>query len=90
MDWGLVEALSTMVTAAVRVPVAVGVNVTPIEQFDPAATLPPQVLVAPKSAAFVPETLMLLTLSAALPVLESVTVCVALEVPVFCEAKVRL
>jgi hypothetical protein len=34
-----------MVTAALRAPVAVGVNVTLIEQLAPAATLVPQVLV---------------------------------------------
>jgi hypothetical protein len=44
-DWGLPEALSVMVTAALRAPVAVGLNVTLMVQLAPAATLVPQVLV---------------------------------------------
>ena len=32
-EWGLLEALSVIVTAAVRLPVTVGVNVTLMEQF---------------------------------------------------------
>lgn len=42
---GLAPALSVMVSAPVRVPVAVGVKVTLIMQFAPAATLAPQLLV---------------------------------------------
>ena len=42
---GLPEALSVMATEALRAPVAVGENVTLIEQLPPAATLVPQVLV---------------------------------------------
>jgi hypothetical protein len=44
-DWGLPEALSVMVTAALRAPVAVGLKVTLMVQFAPAATPVPQVLV---------------------------------------------
>ena len=44
-DCGLPEALSVMLTEALRVPVAVGLNVTLIEQLAPAATLVPQVFV---------------------------------------------
>jgi hypothetical protein len=58
---------------AERAPVAVGVNVTLIEQLAPPATLDPQVLVCKKSPAFVPVTLTLETLKALLPVLVNVT-----------------
>jgi hypothetical protein len=44
-DWGLPVASSEMVTFALRFPVAAGLKVTLIEQFAPAATLLPQVLV---------------------------------------------
>jgi hypothetical protein len=42
---GLPLALSVMVTLAKRLPVAVGLKVTLMEQFAPAATLAPQVFV---------------------------------------------
>ena len=42
---GLPEALSVTVKVPVRVPVAVGVKVTLIAQFAPAARLEPQLLV---------------------------------------------
>ena len=45
MMWGLPVALSVMVMAPVRVPVAVGVKVTLMEQLAPAAREAPQVLV---------------------------------------------
>ena len=44
---GLFSALSAMVIAPVRVPVALGVNVTLIVQLPPTATKLPQVLVWP-------------------------------------------
>ena len=43
--WGLPLALSTMLSAAVRAPLAEGVKVTRIVQLAPAATELPQVLV---------------------------------------------
>jgi len=43
---GLPAALSEMLTNAVRVPVAVGVNVTLIVQLPPAASELPQVLIS--------------------------------------------
>jgi hypothetical protein len=43
--WGLPAASSTTVIAPVRVPVAVGVNVTLIAQFAPAGTEMPQLFV---------------------------------------------
>src|SRR5437016_2908473 len=73
---GLPVALSAIVTAPVRVPVAVGVNVTPMVQLAPAASDAPQVLVSAKS----PLAAILVMLRAALPVLVRVTVCETLVV----------
>jgi hypothetical protein len=81
---GLPLALSVTVSDAVRVPDADGVNVTLIVQLAPAATLLPQLLVWAKSPEFVPLTPMLEMLKVAFPVLETVTVCGALVVPVVC------
>src|SRR5437899_310696 len=72
-DCGLPAALSVMVIAPVRVPVAVGVKVTLMAQLAPAATDVPQVLVCMKS----PLATMLVTLSATVPVLVSVTVALS-------------
>ncbi len=80
-DCGLSEALSVMLRVPVRVPEAVGVKVTLMLQLAPAATELPQVLVCVKSPLFVPVTAMLVRLSEALPVFESVTDCAALVVP---------
>ena len=88
--WGLPLALSEMKTDALREPVAVGANVTPIEQLAPAATLLPQVLVSEKSPEFVPARPMPVMFRVAVPVLVSVTLCAALVVPTICEPKVRL
>lgn len=41
MVWGLLEALSVIVSEPVRLPVAVGVNVTSIVQLTRVATVPP-------------------------------------------------
>ena len=71
---GLPVALSVRVTAAVRVPLAVGVKVTLIVQLAPAATELPHVLVCAKSPGFVPVSARLVTLKAELPVLFSVMV----------------
>jgi len=78
---GLPVALSPMLKAAEREPVAVGVNVTPIEQFPPATTLDPQLLVCRKSLGLVPPTEIPVMLSAALPELVSITLCTGLVVP---------
>lgn len=53
---GLPVALSPMFNVAEREPVAVGMNVTLIEQFPPALTLDPQVLICWKSPALAPAT----------------------------------
>src|SRR5438874_746877 len=52
--WGLLLALSVTVSVPLRDPVAVGVNVTSIEQLAPAARLVPQLLVCAKSPLLVP------------------------------------
>jgi hypothetical protein len=74
---GLPLALSVMVTAPVRDPAAVGVKVTLIVQFEPAATLVVQVFVEAgieKSPESVPVRVMLVKVSEAFPVLLMVTV----------------
>ena len=76
--WGEPVALSVIASVPVRLPAAVGVNFTEIEQFAPAATDIPQVLVYAKS----PDVAIELSASAACPVLVSVTICAALVVPV--------
>jgi hypothetical protein len=85
-------ASSVKDTDAVRAPVAVGLNVTLIVQFAPAATLAPQVLVCEKSPLFVPTIVMPEPLNAnvAFPVLDSVMFCAALVVPTGWLVKVRL
>jgi hypothetical protein len=67
--WGLLVPLSVMVNEAVRVPGAVGANVTLMVQVPPAATELPQVLVSEKSPALVPATWMPVMVKLALPVL---------------------
>ena len=72
--WGLPAALSAMLSAAVRAPLAAGVKVTLTAQLAPAATLAPQLLVWAKSPGFVPVSARLVMLKAALPVLVRVRV----------------
>jgi hypothetical protein len=76
-DCGLLKALSVNTRLAVRVPVAVGVNVTLMAQFAPAARVEGmrgQLLVWPKSPGFVPPRAMLEMLNAWLPEFVRVTV----------------
>jgi len=87
---GLPLALSVTPSDALRVPAAVGANVTLIVQPPPAVTLLPQVFVWAKSPGFVPPMAMPDMLKEALPVFESVIVCGELVVPVLCWLKVRL
>src|SRR5436305_1826137 len=81
---GLPEALSVTLELPVRVPDAVGVNVTLMLQFPPDASEPPQLSVSAKS----PLATMLLMVRVAVPVFDSVTVCAALVVPTLWLAKV--
>ena len=80
---GLPKALSEMLTAAARAPMAAGMNWTLIVQLPFTATELPQVLVTVKSPGFVPVVVMLAMLRTALPVLVRVTDFVALVVPRF-------
>ena len=80
---GLPLASSVTVKVAVRAAVAVGVNVTLMVQLELAASVEGvsgQLFVWPKSPGFVPPRAMLLMVSGAVPVFESVTVCGALVV----------
>lgn len=75
--------MSVMDTDAERAPVAVGLKVTLIVQFAPAATLAPQVLFCEKSPLFVPAMVMPepLKVRVALPVFVRVTLWAELLVP---------
>lgn len=73
-------ALSVMLNVALKVPEAVGANVTLNVQLPPAATELLQLLVSPKSPGLVPVNVMPIMAKAALPVLLRVTVCAALVV----------
>ncbi len=74
-------ALSVITICPEREPIAAGVNTTEIEQLAPAATLPAQLFVWAKSAAFAPEIAMLLIDSPLFPVLSNVTAKVGLATP---------
>lgn len=80
-DCGEPLALSLTVRDAESLPAAVGEKVTEIEQFDPATSVAPQLLLWPKLLALVPVIAMPVMESVAPPEFESVTVCTALEVP---------
>ena len=71
---GLPLALSVMLTEAVRLPLAAGLNVTLIVQLALAATELPHVLVCAKSLALVPVRARPVMLKAPLPVLLRVRV----------------
>ncbi len=84
--------LSAIFSVAVCAPAAAGLKVKVILQFAFAATLVPQVLVCENEAALVPaiEIAPLASVSAALPVLLSVTVWVAADEPTAVSEKPRL
>ena len=84
MVCGLPAALLTMVTAPVRVPPTVGVNVTVRSQNPPDPNPAPQLFVTAKS----PLAPILPKLRFALPTLVKVTVCAALVVARFCAPKI--
>src|SRR2546421_10015643 len=88
-DWGLPEALSATSSEAVRDPPCVGVNVTWIAQFAPAAKVGPQVLVwANTPFEFAME--IPVTVIGTLPELFNVTVTGELVVPTAWPAKVTV
>ena len=78
---GLPLALSVMVTEAVRLPLAEGMNVTLIVQLAPAATLAPQLLVCAKSLELAPVSAMLVMFSVVPPLFVSVAAWALLVVP---------
>jgi hypothetical protein len=88
MMCGVPMVLSVMWIVAVRLPSALGVNVTLIVHIPPAATEVPQVLVSEKSPGFAPIKAMLPMVTGIVPVLESVIVCTTLLVFSFWLAKV--
>lgn len=89
--FGLLEALVVNVSAANRVPVVDGVNVTLTTQFAPTARLAPQGLFEmAKSAAFVPVSAMLAIVSVAFPAFVRVTVCAAVVTPTMTLPKDKL
>ena len=75
--------LSVILNEAVRLPEAVGLNVTLIVQLLLAASELPHVVVSAKSPGLAPAKAMLLMVRAAFPVLLSVTVWAVLDVPRF-------
>jgi len=79
-----------MLSEAVRLPLAEGVNLTPIVQWAPAASDLPHVLICAKLLALVPLTARLVILKAALPVLLRVTVRAVLVLPTGWLPKARL
>jgi hypothetical protein len=85
---GLPGALSVIVRAATRTPPAVGVNVTLTLHAPPGASEPPHVLDSAKSPAFPPATAIFVMVSAAFPILVSMTDCDALVVPTAVEGNV--
>jgi hypothetical protein len=87
---GLSAELSVSVIVAARDPAAVARNVTERLQFDPAATLLPQLLLAmAKSPGFPPPRTVLEILSAPVPELVTVTDCAADVTPILPEPKLR-
>ena len=74
---GLPDPLSVTVTEPCRVPTAVGVKVTLIEQLAPGASVVPQVFVSAKS----PEAVIPEIVSCAVPVFVSVVLWAGLVVP---------
>jgi hypothetical protein len=75
--WGLPVTLSLIVSVPLRVPVAFGLNVTLMAHVNAGERLAGQLFVCAKS----PETWILLTLSAMLPVLDRVIVWATLVDP---------
>lgn len=88
---GLPVALSTIESEAVRVPVAVGLNVMVTAHEDPVETDEPHVFdEMAKSPLLVPVRVSLVRVSVPVPVLLMVTLWPELVVPVFCPVNVRV
>ncbi len=71
---GLVGSESLIVTAAARSPMALGLKLTLMVQFEPAVRVWPQVVDSIKSPGFSPASIILFIASPTPPVLASVTV----------------
>src|SRR5437870_231497 len=82
--------VKVMVMAPARVPMAVGAKLTLIVQLAFAATLPPFAQVVPGAGTKSPLETTLVMVNVALPMLVSVTVLGALIEPSGCRSKVRL
>jgi hypothetical protein len=80
---GLPPPVSVTVTAAERVPVAVGLKITLMVQLLFPARLLPQLLVWEKSPGFVPVMLIAVMETAVVPTFVTVTGAEALDVPTF-------
>ena len=89
MICGLLSALSVIFTLPVRVPLAVGANVTLIVQLELAATVP-LLQVVPLASAKLPLTVGVPRVKGVFPVFVSVTVFGPLVVPTVCAGKARL
>ena len=81
---GLPVALSLTASVALRAPIPVGLKITLIWQFVPAASAALQVLVCEKSPALVPLMAIVGMFSEAMPVLVSVATCGELGLPIAC------
>ena len=81
--------LSVIVSVALRLPGAIGSNVTEIVQLAPTATLVPQVLVCAKSPELVPVIAILAIVSGPVPEFVNVTVCALVVTPSVVLANVR-
>ena len=81
MSCGLPPPVSETLTFACNTPVTCGVNVTVIVQFAPAARLVPQLLISEKLLACNPVIPMLVIDTVELPMLVTVKLCGALDVP---------
>ena len=87
---GLTGSESLILSVPVRVPTAVGLNLTPIVQEAPRARLDPQLLVCEKSPLFVPVMVIPEMLMAVLPRFVMVTLVAPLVVPTVRLAKVMV
>ncbi len=83
-------ALSEIMSAAVRAPLAEGVNITAIVQLAPAATELPQMFVSAKSLTLVPVMTRLVIFNVVFPVLLMVTICPVLVKSIGWLPKARL
>ena len=78
---GLLGSLSATLKVALAAPAAVGLKVTLMAQFAPAANVVPQVVVCAKDAADVPVILTATLLAVVVPLLVNVKVCAVLAWP---------